>query len=172
MEQAVISGYSEDASYLISSFESISSPELLSHVLKFIPDSKCRILEIGAGTGRDAAWLASKGHDVLAVEPVSEFREAGKSLHPSSQIEWIDDSLPSLSQLLQLNENYELVLLISVWQHVPKEDKLVSLKNLRSILNKDARLIISVRNGPGSIKRKCYPTNAKGNHHFCTTIRI
>lgn len=160
MEQSVINGYAEDASFLIQSFEAISSSDLLSHVSDFIPNSKCRVIEIGAGTGRDAAWLASKGSNVLAVEPVSEFREAGKSLHPSPQIEWFNDSLPSLSGIIQRNELYELALLISVWQHVPKKEKLASLISLRSILCKDGKLIISVRNGPGSIKRKCYPTSA------------
>jgi len=161
MDQNVINGYVEDASFLIQSFEAISSPDLLSHVSDFIPNSKGRVIEIGAGTGRDAAWLASKGLNVLAVEPVCEFREAGKLLHPSPQIEWLNDSLPSLSRILQRNKLYELALLVSVWQHVPKEAKLASFISLRSILSKDGKLIISVRNGLGSIKRKCYPTSAK-----------
>jgi len=161
MEQSIINGYAEDASFLIESFEEISSSDLLAHVSDFIPNSKCKVIEIGAGTGRDAAWLASKGLDVLAVEPVSEFRKAGKSLHPSQQIEWLNDFLPSLPGVLQRNELYELAILVSVWQHIPKEEKLASLVNLHSILIKNANLIISVRNGPGSIKRKCYPTSAK-----------
>jgi len=114
MEQSVINGYAEDVSFLIQLFEAISSPDLLAHVLDVIPNYKCRVIEIGAGTGRDAAWLASKGLDVSAVEPVSEFREAGKLLHPSPQIEWFNDSLPSLSRILQQNELYELALLVSV----------------------------------------------------------
>jgi len=161
MEQCVIDGYIEDSRFLIQSFEAISSPDLLSHVLDFIPNSNCRVIEIGAGTGRDAAWLASKGLNVLAVEPVSEFREAGKSLHPSPLIEWFNDSLPSLSQIIQQKKSYQLALLISVWQHVPTDDKIASLTNLHSILDKKGKLIISVRNGLGAINRKCYPTSAK-----------
>ena len=161
MEQCVIDGYVEDSGFLIQSFEAISSSDLLSHVLNFIPSSNCRVIEIGAGTGRDAAWLALKGLNVSAVEPVSEFREAGKSLHPSPLIEWFNDSLPSLSQVIQKNRTYQLALLISVWQHVPKGDKLASLTNLHSILDQNGKLIISIRNGSGSINRKCYPTSAK-----------
>ena len=160
MEQSVRSGYAEDASYLIRAFEAISSPELLSPVSDFIPNSKCRVIEVGAGTGRDAAWLASKGHDVLAVEPVVELREAGKSLHPSPKVKWLDDSLPLLECVLKRKDIFDLALLISVWQHVRKEDKLAALKSLRSVLNNGANLIISVRNGPGAIKRKCYPISA------------
>jgi len=161
MTQSVINAYAEDAHFLIQSFEAISADDVLSHIVDFIPKTTGKIIEIGAGTGRDAAWLASKGWGVLAVEPVSEFRQAGQSLHPSPLIEWCNDSLPFLSRILQRNEQYELALLVSVWQHVPKEAKLTSLTNLHSILQKEGRLILSVRNGPGSITRKCYPTSAK-----------
>lgn len=161
MEQNIIDGYVEDSSFLIQAFEAISSPDLLSHVLDFIPNSNCSVIEVGAGTGRDAAWLASKGLNVSAVEPVSEFREAGKSFHPSPLIEWFNDSLPSLTQIIQQNRIYQLALLISVWQHIPKDDKLASLTNLHSVLEQNGKLIISVRNGPGSTNRKCYPTTAK-----------
>lgn len=161
MEQHIIDGYVEDASFLIPSFEAIPSSDLLANVVDFIPDYNCRVIDIGAGTGRDAAWLASQGLNVSAIEPVSEFRQAGKSLHPSALIEWFNDSLPSLSLITQLNEKYELALLISVWQHVPESEKITSLTNIHSILNENGRLIISVRNGPGSINRKCYATSAE-----------
>ncbi|MGB2741950.1 MAG: methyltransferase domain-containing protein [Cognaticolwellia sp.] len=161
MQQSVIDGYVEDASLLIQSFEAISSPDLLSHILGFIPHSNDRVIEIGAGTGRDAAWLASKGLSVLAVEPVSEFRAAGQYLHPSPLIEWLNDSLPALAKTMQRKQSYQLALLISVWQHIPKDEKLVSLSNLYSILEEKGRLIISVRNGPGAKNRKCYPTSAE-----------
>ncbi len=161
MEQSIIDGYVEEADVLIPSYEAISSSNLLSHVSEFIPQSKCRIIEIGAGTGRDAAWLVSNGHDVLAVEPVSAFREAGIALHQSPKIEWLNDSLPSLYHTKERNEQYDLALLISVWQHIPKGEKHSSLTSLRSIIRNSGTLIISVRNGPGSSKRKCYPTSAK-----------
>jgi 2-polyprenyl-3-methyl-5-hydroxy-6-metoxy-1,4-benzoquinol methylase len=160
MRQSIIEGYAEDASLLIQSFEAISSAALLSHVVRFIPKTPCNIIEIGAGTGRDAAWLASKGHTVTAVEPVFEFREAGKSLHTSSSISWLNDSLPLLNHVNKQNEQYELALLISVWQHVPDKEKLTSLTRLRSLLTKGGQLIISIRNGAGSTKRQCFPTTA------------
>lgn len=160
MEPSVRDGYAQNARFLIQSFEALSSDDVLAHVLDFIPNSNARVLEIGAGTGRDAAWLASKGLNVSAVEPVDEFRDAGKLLHPSPLISWFNDSLPLLSRIIQRQEKYDLALLISVWQHIPQADKLVSLKNLSLIINKNGSLIISVRNGPGSTNRKCFPTSA------------
>lgn len=155
---SIIDGYTEDAEYLIPSFESINSSELLSHVSEYIPKSG-RLVEIGAGTGRDAAWLASNELKVLAVEPVAKFRCVGKKLHTSSNIDWIDDSLPTLSKVRSLEKFYDAALLVSVWQHIKPDDIYASLENLRSILNQDAKLIMSLRLGPGSLKRKCYATS-------------
>ncbi|WP_390616376.1 class I SAM-dependent methyltransferase [Maricurvus nonylphenolicus] len=157
MEDCIINGYAEDSELLIQSFESINSVELLSHVSDYIPN-KGALIDVGAGTGRDAACIASSELKVLAVEPVLEFRTAARQLHLSPNIEWIDDSLPHLSKVCSLNDTFDAALLVSVWQHVKSEDKASCLRTLRSILNVGGKLIISVRSGPGSPKRKCYPT--------------
>ena len=53
--------------------------------------------DIGAGTGRDANWLAEQGWEVLAVEP-SKFRELGEE-NSNPRVTWLDDTLPDLQKL-------------------------------------------------------------------------
>ena len=77
-------------------FEAISPDDLYKPIADLLPIQSSRLLDLGAGTGRDAAWLAEKGHQVLAVEPVDELRQAGMGLHRSPKIEWISDRLPAL----------------------------------------------------------------------------
>jgi hypothetical protein len=36
-------------------------------------------------------------------------------LHPSPQIEWLDDSLPDLVGLTRRGENFDVVMLTAVW---------------------------------------------------------
>ena len=61
----ILEGYEEAArGGFVQRVEAISSAELLAPAMKHIPQSACRILEVGAGTGRDAAWLASLSHTV------------------------------------------------------------------------------------------------------------
>jgi 2-polyprenyl-3-methyl-5-hydroxy-6-metoxy-1,4-benzoquinol methylase len=62
MDQSVINGYVTDSDYLIQAFEAIDSAVLLSHISAFLPEVPADIVDIGAGTGRDAEWLASLGH--------------------------------------------------------------------------------------------------------------
>ena len=95
----ILKGYAEAATpELISRFDNLDCREIYTPVIDLMPSTPCRIADIGSGTGRDAAWFAAQGHDVLAVEPVSELREPGMQLHPSDKITWLDDSLPGLAK--------------------------------------------------------------------------
>ena len=100
MKAASISGtenYADEAPELLKRYESISFADAHAPVLHLIPQAPCRVLDIGSGTGRDAAGLAALGHSVVAVEPTEELRRGAMLLHPSPMIEWLDDSLPRLT---------------------------------------------------------------------------
>jgi protein-L-isoaspartate O-methyltransferase len=47
-----------------------------------LSDATGTVLDVGAGSGRDAAWFAARGHDVVAVEPTSAMRSEGQHRHP------------------------------------------------------------------------------------------
>jgi len=57
------------------------------------------VLDIGAGSGRDAVWIFSKGHNVLAVEQSSSMLTIAKNLHPSERITCLKSELPRLDHL-------------------------------------------------------------------------
>ncbi len=85
--QDVLDGYAAAATAdFIAVYDGLSSERIYQHVIDLFPNHSIKIADIGAGTGRDAAWLAAKGHDILAIEPVRELREAGQSLHPAANI--------------------------------------------------------------------------------------
>src|SRR6202158_1151797 len=93
-------GYADEAEELFRRYESIPAADAHGAVLHVIPAPTSRILDIGSGTGRDAAWFASQGHRVVAVEPTDAMRLPAMTLHPSPEIEWLSDSLPDLALLL------------------------------------------------------------------------
>ena len=159
MEDKVLRGYAAEAARLVPQFEALSSAEVLGPVLDLLPSAPGRVLDIGAGTGRDAAWLAQRGHDVVAVEPVDELREAGRKLHVSPAIEWVDDRLPSLSVLAARGERYDLVLAVSVWQHLPPEQHFEAATSLAALVAPNGRLILSIRHGRGAPGRPCFPAS-------------
>jgi len=69
-----VSGYSEVASRFRTLSESIEFREIHRCLLHLIPEAGATVLDVGAGTGRDAAALAAMGHSVVAVEPIDGTR--------------------------------------------------------------------------------------------------
>jgi protein-L-isoaspartate O-methyltransferase len=80
-------GYSYEAEALLQQYESISFSRLHKQILRLIPRPSARVLDIGAGTGRDAAGFAAMGYIVTAVEPTAELRMHAMKLHASPPIE-------------------------------------------------------------------------------------
>jgi SAM-dependent methyltransferase len=154
----VLRGYAVDAAQLIPRFERLRTTDVLAPVKALLPIQPARVLEIGAGTGRDAAWLAGRGHTIVAVEPVRELRDAGMALHPSERITWVDDRLPALDRLAE-SSSFDLILVIAVWQHLHPSEHRQAIQTLASRLSWDGRLIISLRRGPGSVTRPCFPAD-------------
>ena len=58
---------------------------------EYLPNRPLLMLDVGAGSGRDAAFFSSLGHDVIAVEPSAGMRAEAAKHHSSSKIQWIDD---------------------------------------------------------------------------------
>ncbi|WP_242065492.1 bifunctional 2-polyprenyl-6-hydroxyphenol methylase/3-demethylubiquinol 3-O-methyltransferase UbiG [Trichocoleus sp. FACHB-262] len=124
-----------------------------------LPERPSLVLDIGAGSGRDAAWLADQGHEVVAVEPAAAMREAGQCLHPDSRIRWIDDCLPSLPNLHQLGLAFDFILLSAVWMHVPPAERSRAFRKVITLLKLGGPLAITLRHGPAEAQRQIYESD-------------
>jgi SAM-dependent methyltransferase len=60
-----------------------SSPRVLEAVLARLPDGSPRVLEIGAGTGRDAAEVAARGARAVALDAAPESLALIARAHPA-----------------------------------------------------------------------------------------
>jgi SAM-dependent methyltransferase len=153
-------GYSESASELIPHYEAISSTEHHRVELHLLPQSPGRVLDVGAGTGVDAAWFAGLGHSVLAVEPTPEFRTAAMRLHPSPRIEWLDDALPRLDLVLARRQTFDAVMLSAVWMHLDAPERREAMPILASLLAPAGVLVLSLRHGPVPAGRRMFQVSA------------
>jgi SAM-dependent methyltransferase len=112
-----------------------------------MPAHPTRVLDIGAGVGRDAAWFVEKGHSVLAVEPVDALREAGMERYATLPINWLGDRLPGLAAVLARNETFGLVMITAVWAHLDREERTQAMPNVARLVANGGRLILSIRDG-------------------------
>lgn len=149
-------GYAEAADALIEHYESVAFADVHRRVLHLIPTAPGRILEIGAGTGRDAAGFAAMGHRVTAVEPTAEFRIAAKTLHPSPLIEWLDDSLPDLASLNGHDARFDVVMLTAVWMHLDPGQRRGGMTRIVPLLRAGGVMIVSLRHGPAPPGRRMF----------------
>lgn len=141
-------GYSAEAAVLSTRYESITFEDVHRETLALIPPAPCRVLDIGAGTGRDAAALARRGHRVTAVEPTAGLREFGMRHHAGLPIEWIDDGLPDLTRLAERNGAYDLIYLTAVWMHLDAPERAAAMARIAALLAPNGLVILSLRHGP------------------------
>ncbi|NOG73668.1 methyltransferase domain-containing protein [Roseicella sp. DB1501] len=106
------------------------------------------VIDVGAGTGRDAGAYAAAGYEVIAVEPSSGMRAQAERLHQSPRIRWLSDSLPGLVTTTRSGVTADVVSLSAVWQHVPPADRPRAFRKLVALLRSGGLLVMTLRHGP------------------------
>jgi protein-L-isoaspartate O-methyltransferase len=154
-------GYAEEAEGLFRRDETLAFADVHRVVLHLIPRPGARILDIGAGTGRDAAVFAGMGHSVLAVEPTGALRTRAMTLHASPRIEWLDDSLPELSLVRQRGEAFDAVMLTAVWMHLDERQRRQGMPVVASLVRDGGVMIMSLRHGPVPRRRRMFDVSAE-----------
>ncbi len=110
---------------------------------RFFPESPdAAILEVGPGRGEGISVLLEKGYrGVEAVDISKEVVEACRSLI---------DSVALIDDLVAFLEGrggwYDMVLMLDVLEHIPKEDTIPTLSALRRSLKTGGRLLLQVPN--------------------------
>lgn len=145
--------YAEFADALAERYESVTFEEVHAEVLHLLPDPPARAADIGSGTGRDAAALARRGYDVVAVEPVPALREVAARLHADAAVTWRPGALPALAPLTGA---FDLILLSAVWMHLDADQRPRAMRRLAELLAPAGRLVLSLRNGPPPADRRMY----------------
>jgi len=79
-------GYAEEARELFKRYETVPAKEAHRAVLHLIPPAPGNILDIGSGTGRDAAWFAALGHRGTATHINDSARTFGLMLQSTAAL--------------------------------------------------------------------------------------
>lgn len=150
-------GYDVDADALVRRYENVRPLDKYRAALYLIPATPSRVLDVGAGSGVDAAWFASLGHEVLAVEPTAQLRRRAIELHGSLVVRWMDDSLPHLRSIVALDERFELIVIAGVWTHLDEMERSQSFKTFASLLAPGGIVLLSIRHGAAPAGRLTFP---------------
>ena len=100
------------------------------------------------------------GHRVVALEPTDEMRMRAVALHPSRQIEWLDDSLPDLTHALGLGKQFDVVMMTAVWMHLDQPQRRRAMPSVASLVRAGGVMMMSLRHGPVPLGRRMFPVAA------------
>lgn len=148
--------YDAQAQAYIDRYESLVFEDVHEDILDLFPSAPARVLDVGAGSGRDAARLARMGYEVVAVEPSVQMRLGAKHLHLEPNIVWLDDSLPDLTRVKALDAKFDFILLSAVWMHLSHDERPCAFRSLVDLLAVGGRLAISLRLGSPEPARAIY----------------
>jgi SAM-dependent methyltransferase len=154
-------GYASEADELFARYEGLAPQDIHREVLHLLPSAPARVLDIGAGTGRDAAWFAALGHQVVAVEPTDALRLRAMALHPSPRIAWVNDALPELAVLRANHDRFDLIMMTAVLMHLDADERARAMPNIAGLLAPKGMLIIRLRHGPVPPGRRMFDVAAQ-----------
>lgn len=147
--------YEQNAKQLAEQYDSVNFESVHSSWVDYWPKSGSIVLDIGAGSGRDAQWMKEQGCDVIAVEPCNALRQIGMQ-NSSSEITWINDSLPALKNIQSLGMRFDLILVSAVWMHLAPSLRQKAFRKLSNLLSPNGKLVISLRHGEFNDGRQSY----------------
>jgi len=160
MNRDTITPYHHGFREFCPAFEAYGFEEIHKGALPFLPGSPGLVLDVGAGSGRDAAWFARRGWDVIAAEPAEGMRAEAARLHESPRIRWVNDALPALFHVHRLGLCFDLVWLSGVLMHLRPEERARAMRKLAMFLKPGGRLVLTLRHGPAPEDRPMWPVDA------------
>ena len=152
-------GYERFIPLFIESSQSLDFHTVCKDFIDFLPPENSDVLDLGSGAGQNSAALAQLGFNVTAVEPMPEFLKAAIHTYRSDLIEWVNDSLPEVPCLGSNENQFDFVLVDAVWHHLDEVEREVAAKRISSVIKRNGRCAISLRNGPSGMGTRVFPTD-------------
>ena len=106
-------------------------------------------VDVGCGSGRDTAWLAGQGFEVMGVDAAPGLLAEARRRHP--EVTFDVDALPSLPGLG--DRIFTNVLCETVIMHLVQPDAIAAVRRLCSLLAPGGTLYLSWRVGDGADRR-------------------
>ena len=153
--------YDAHAQQLTEQYESLEAHAVHQWLMDLLPThANSMALDVGAGSGRDAAWLVSRGFEVWAIEPSKVMRQMAQRLHTEAAITWLDDHLPELEHTRAAASKHKVsfnfILMSAVWMHLAPKYRATAFKHLMGMLAAGGILAVTLRCGPAPAEREMY----------------
>lgn len=155
MNKPALEYFNTRAKQLAAQYNALDREKVHADLLAQLPAGQAlRVLDIGAGSGADAAMFAAKGHLVLATEPAEALRNEGQKAFQNKNIKWSAEALPEFGADVAAAAPFDVVTSVGVLQYLDKNERAKSLKQMFSMV------------AAGGLIEVQYPTPASREHQF------
>ena len=146
MDEKTSQYYRSHAAELTKRYDAVVSS--VSRYFRVAFTEGARLLDVGAGSGRDMAMLQSMGYDVYGVEPCDEMLAQAEANHPELASRLAIGQLPDLGK--PFGGDFDGILCSAVLMHLPREAIFDAAFAMRSALKDGGTILMSVPlNRPG-----------------------
>lgn len=141
MTDSTLAYYTTHCKDLVRRYESADVRDLHALLADSFPPG-ARLLELGCGSGRDAAFMLTRGFDVIASDAVQEMIDAAAASHPALEGRLCRICLPrDLSSSLG---PFDGVYAIATFMHLARPAIQEVFSGIRRVLVPNGRLFFSV----------------------------
>jgi SAM-dependent methyltransferase len=146
MDRDTVSFYDREADSLANRYEAALMPMIQSLLMRHLPETG-PILEIGCGSGRDAAYLAGQVREVTAIDPSLCMLQAAGRLHPELAGALHRASLPLPADSPILARRFAGIYSVAAFMHIPDSELFESVAQVRDLLEPGGIFILSCSTG-------------------------
>ena len=150
--------YETHAAEAAARYESVAAEQINAWLLDLLPKRRAVVLDVGAGSGRDTAWLTSFGHEVIATDPSAAMRAQARRWHPELGVQYLPDRLPELTKTFRTGISFDFILVNAVWMHVAPSDRKRAFRKLVTLLKPGGVIAFTLRE-PIVAGRDMYPVS-------------
>ena len=150
--------YETHAQEAAARYESVAADQINAWLVDLLPKRRAVVLDVGAGSGRDTAWLTSLGHEVIATDPSAAMRAQVRRWHPELGVQFLPDHLPELTKTFRTGISFDFILVNAVWMHVAPADRKRAFRKLVTLLKPGGVIAVTLRE-PIVAARHMYPVS-------------
>ena len=138
--------YNKNSSDLISRYDNAEMSTLHKLFFKYFKPN-CSVLDIGFGSGRDLAVLQANGYDIWGIDPSKKFVANVQNRFSNISNHFIQVAVPFQTKGIPFNRKFDAIIAIALWMHLKHAEYKNVIKNIVSLSNSKATIVISYSKG-------------------------
>jgi SAM-dependent methyltransferase len=144
MDAKTVSHYDNHAGEASARYESADMSRLHAMLLRHLPQKGASVLELGCGSGRDAAFLQASGYDLTAVDASPGMVAEAARIHPELAGRLSCAAVPFPEDSPLLRRSFDAVFSNAMFMHIPDHDLPLVVEQVRRMMRPGGVAIISV----------------------------